>query len=87
MRFPSAARNYPLHLYNEKFGQVYEVCSTCGTPLLAARLWLDHLPPLEVILLGTIAFFARYTAVYALNDVVDYRSQGRFRSCTAWITA
>jgi len=30
-------------------------------------------PPVEVILIGLLTTFAGYTAVYALNDVVDYR--------------
>ncbi len=44
-----------------------------ATPALAALLCLGALPPLEVMLLGLITVFAGYTAVYALNDVVDYR--------------
>lgn len=44
------------------------------TPLLAALLWLGHLPGPQVILKGMIASFAGYTAVYALNDIVDYRN-------------
>ncbi len=43
-------------------------------PLLAALLWLGHLPEPPVIILGMIAAFGGYTAVYALNDIVDYRS-------------
>jgi len=45
-----------------------------ATPLLAALLWLGRLPPSNVILLGILAAFAGYTAVYALNDIVDYRT-------------
>jgi 4-hydroxybenzoate polyprenyltransferase len=44
-----------------------------ATPGLAALLWLGGLPPLGVTLLGLVTVFAGYTAVYALNDVVDYR--------------
>ena len=44
------------------------------TPLLAALLWLGHPPELQVILQGIIAAFAGYTAVYALNDIIDYRN-------------
>jgi 4-hydroxybenzoate polyprenyltransferase len=44
-----------------------------ATPALAALLWLGGLPPLRVTLLGLFTAFAGYTAVYALNDVVDYR--------------
>ncbi len=44
------------------------------TPGLAALLWLGAFPPLKVILLGLLTVFAGYIAVYALNDVIDYRS-------------
>ncbi len=44
-----------------------------AAPALAALLWLGHFPPLGVIALGLLTVFAGYTAVYALNDVVDYR--------------
>ena len=43
------------------------------TPALGAILWLGVFPPLKVIVLGLITAFAGYTAVYALNDVIDYR--------------
>ena len=43
------------------------------TPAFAALLWLGAFPPPEVILIGLLTTFAGYTAVYALNDVVDYR--------------
>jgi len=43
------------------------------TPAFAALLWLGAFPPAEVILIGILTTFAGYTAVYALNDVVDYR--------------
>jgi len=43
------------------------------TPAFAALLWLGAFPPLETILVGLITTFAGYTAVYALNDIVDYR--------------
>ncbi len=45
-----------------------------ATPCLAALLWLGALPPPGVIVLGLVTAFAGYTTVYALNDVVDYRS-------------
>jgi 4-hydroxybenzoate polyprenyltransferase len=45
-----------------------------AAPALSALLWLGGLPPLQVILLGLITAFSGYTAVYALNDVVDYRT-------------
>ena len=47
------------------------------TAALAALLWLGYFPPLSIIVLGLITVFAGYTAVYALNDVVGYRSDKR----------
>jgi 4-hydroxybenzoate polyprenyltransferase len=44
-----------------------------ATPALAALLWYGAFPPLRIILLGFMTAFAGYTAVYALNDLVDYR--------------
>ena len=44
-----------------------------ATPAMAAMLWLGHVPSAPVVILGLITAFAGYTAVYALNDVVDYR--------------
>jgi 4-hydroxybenzoate polyprenyltransferase len=43
------------------------------TPCFAALLWLGALPPPEVVLIGLVTTFAGYTAVYAWNDVVDFR--------------
>jgi 4-hydroxybenzoate polyprenyltransferase len=45
-----------------------------ASPALAAILWLGAFPPFPVAVLGLCTAFAGYTAVYALNDVVDYRS-------------
>jgi 4-hydroxybenzoate polyprenyltransferase len=45
-----------------------------ATPALAALLCLGHFPPVSVILLGLLTVFAGYTAIYALNDLVDYRT-------------
>lgn len=44
-----------------------------ATPALAALLWYGSIPPFEITLLGLVTAFAGYTAVYALNDLVDYR--------------
>jgi 4-hydroxybenzoate polyprenyltransferase len=44
-----------------------------ASPALAALLWLGGLPPLGVTALGLLTVFAGYTAVYSLNDLVDYR--------------
>ncbi len=43
------------------------------TPALAALLCLGQFPPLGVVLLGLVTAFAGYTAVYALNDLTDFR--------------
>lgn len=58
------------------------------TPALGAVLWLGGVPPMEVILLGILTAFAGYTAVYALNDVVDYRvDREKIRRCGLPCTA
>lgn len=44
-----------------------------ATPAFSALLWLGTFPPAEVMVLGLITAFSGYTAVYALNDVIDYR--------------
>ena len=44
------------------------------TPAFGALLWLGHFPPVYIIVIGIITTFAGYTAVYALNDVIDYKS-------------
>jgi 4-hydroxybenzoate polyprenyltransferase len=44
-----------------------------AAPALAALLWRGGFPPVGVMALGLLTVFAGYTAVYALNDVVDYR--------------
>jgi 4-hydroxybenzoate polyprenyltransferase len=44
-----------------------------ATPGLAALLCLGAFPPSRVLLLGLFTAFAGYTAVYALNDIIDYR--------------
>jgi len=43
-----------------------------ATPFLTATLWLGGIPQLRVVLLGLGTAFAAYTAVYALNDLVDF---------------
>ncbi len=45
-----------------------------AAPILAALLALGGFPSTGVMILGLITAFAGYTAVYALNDVVDYRN-------------
>jgi 4-hydroxybenzoate polyprenyltransferase len=47
------------------------------TAALASLFWLGHFPSFKIIGLGLITVFAGYTAIYALNDVVGYRSDKR----------
>lgn len=45
-----------------------------AAPALAALLCLGHFPPMAVMIVGIVTVFAGYTAVYALNDIVDLRT-------------
>jgi len=45
-----------------------------ATPALAALLCLGRFPSPVTTLVGLVTVFAGYTAVYALNDLVDYRT-------------
>lgn len=45
-----------------------------ATPALAALLVLGKWPTLPVMVVGMLTVFAAYTAVYALNDVIDFRT-------------
>lgn len=64
-----------------------------ATPAVAALLWYGAFPSLTVILLGLMTAFAGYTAVYALNDLVDHRAdtakriQGGFRDTNDYLDA
>ena len=64
-----------------------------ATPALCALLWLGKLPEPRVIILGLITTFAGYTAVYALNDVIDWRAdreklqKGGFRNYGNYLDA
>jgi 4-hydroxybenzoate polyprenyltransferase len=44
-----------------------------ATPVFAALIWIGHIPSFSVLFLGLFTTFAGYTAIYALNDIVDYR--------------
>ncbi|MHB8110795.1 MAG: UbiA family prenyltransferase [Syntrophorhabdaceae bacterium] len=44
-----------------------------ATPFLTAILWIGGFPPARILWLGIITAFAGYTAVYALNDLIDHR--------------
>jgi 4-hydroxybenzoate polyprenyltransferase len=62
-----------------------------ATPALAALLWLGAFPAPGVTVLGLLTVLAGYTAVYALNDVVDYRAdrekvrQGGFQDTDGYL--
>ncbi len=64
-----------------------------ATPALAALLWHGSIPSPRIIFLGLITVFAGYTAVYALNDLVDSRvdrrklEQGGFRTTENYLDA
>lgn len=45
-----------------------------AAPCFAALLWLGRFPSAGVVLIGLVTVFAGYTAVYALNDVIGFRS-------------
>ena len=45
-----------------------------AAPFAAALLWLGRAPSPGVGVLGVITVFAAYTAVYAVNDLVDFRT-------------
>jgi 4-hydroxybenzoate polyprenyltransferase len=57
------------------------------TPAFAALLWLGALPTAPFILLGLLTTFAGYTAVYALNDLVDYRIDREKVAGGGWASA
>jgi len=45
-----------------------------AAPCLAALLWLNAFPSIKTIVLGVATALSGYLSVYALNDVVDYRT-------------
>ena len=57
------------------------------TPAFGALLWLGHFPPIHVTLIGLTTTFAGYTAVYALNDVVDYEADKEKAATSAFSNA
>lgn len=48
-----------------------------AAPALTALLWLDRFPAFWVVAVGLVTSFAGYTAIYALNDLVDARGDRR----------
>ncbi len=52
-----------------------------ATPALSALIWLGTFPPTWTVVLGLVTAFGGYTAVYALNDLIDLESdRERLRS-------
>ncbi len=45
-----------------------------ATPAFSVLLYLGGFPAFHVVVIGLLTAFAGYTAVYALNDIVDYRA-------------
>jgi 4-hydroxybenzoate polyprenyltransferase len=45
-----------------------------ATPAFAVLLYLGGFPPVHVVIIGLMTAFAGYTAVYALNDIIDFRT-------------
>jgi 4-hydroxybenzoate polyprenyltransferase len=64
-----------------------------ATPALAALVWLGRFPGPWTIALGLITAFAGYTAVYALNDVIDFKTdrekiaRGGFKDAESYLDA
>jgi 4-hydroxybenzoate polyprenyltransferase len=54
--------------------RTHHVILDLATPFLGALLWLGRIPDLFTMVIGFFTAFAGYTTVYALNDVVDFRS-------------
>lgn len=48
-----------------------------ATPAFCVLVYLGAFPPARVVAIGLLTAFAGYTAVYALNDIIDYRSDCR----------
>lgn len=44
-----------------------------STPVFAALICMGRMPSFSVVFLGLLTTFSAYTAVYALNDIVDYQ--------------
>jgi len=45
-----------------------------ATPAFCVLLYLGGFPPPDITGIGLLTAFAGYTAVYAFNDLVDYKS-------------
>ena len=71
--------NYPYHSFYYRLKLFFALSRTphglidMATPVFAALIWIGHIPSFCVVFLGLLTTFAGYTAVYALNDIVDYR--------------
>lgn len=94
---PTSAQNQPTGLSRLKLylalSRTPHGLLDMATPALGALLWLGELPEPKVIILGVITTFAGYTAVYSLNDVIDWRvdreklEKGGFRDLGNYLDA
>ena len=55
------------------FSRLPHVLLDIATPAMAALLWLGYFPSALTVILGMFTAFSGYTAIYALNDMVDRR--------------
>ncbi len=68
--FSGLARLKPFFALSRTPHGLLDMC----TPAFGALLWLGRFPPMQTVVIGLITTFAGYTAVYALNDVIDYQA-------------
>ncbi|MFW6081600.1 MAG: UbiA family prenyltransferase, partial [Desulfosalsimonas sp.] len=55
-----------------------------AAPAFCALIYLGGFPGADIMGIGLLTAFAGYTAIYALNDLVDYRSdREKFSQCRA----
>ena len=74
--FPERPGRFALTVYLALSRTPHGLLDLAG-PFCAALLCRGALPSVSVIALGCLTVFAGYTAVYALNDIIDYRSDKR----------
>lgn len=68
---PSTEERLPRPLLLLALSRIPRMLLDLATPAVAALLAREGFPPAPVIALGMLAAFAGYSAVYALNDLVD----------------
>ena len=73
---PGARGRFALTVYLALSRTPHGLLDLAG-PFCAALLCRGGMPSVSVVVLGCLTVFSGYTAVYALNDIVDYRSDKR----------